>query len=73
MGGTTTYVDVALYEVLSELAEEDNVGAAWAEQLQLPALGAFWRMLGALPQLCEYETSARRLPRYERPGYVYIQ
>ena len=67
-----TYVDLALFCELDELAEEDNVGPDFAERLELPRLGAFYERVARTPRVKRYLASPARMPRYERPGYVYL-
>ena len=64
------YVDLALFYILFELAEDDAV-PDFASRFNLPALGAFLGAMSARPRLDAYVRSARRMPRYLRPGYNY--
>ena len=72
-----TYVDLALFHVLLELAEEDNV-PDFAERFGLPHLGRFLERMESRPHLREYLESPRRMPRYARDKttgeglYVYV-
>ena len=64
------YVDLALFYILFELAEDDAV-PDFASRFCLPALGEFLSAMSARPRLDAYVRSARRMPRYLRPGYNY--
>jgi len=70
VGDAVTYADLALFYILYELAEEDNV-PDFAERFRFPRLGEFLRAMAGRPRLKAYVESPRRMPRYERPGYVY--
>lgn len=70
VGNGLTYVDLAMFVILYELAEEDNV-PDFAARFDLPRLGEFMARLEALPNVARYLRSETRMPRYSRPGYVY--
>lgn len=65
IGPSPTYVDLALFHILWELAEEDRV-PDFATRFGLPQLGAFLERVAARPQIDDYLRSARRMPRYAR-------
>ena len=65
VGGRITYADLALFDILFELAEPDNV-PDFAAAFALPQLGAFLERIEARPKIAEYLRSARRMPRYGR-------
>ena len=76
VGASPTYVDLGLFYILYELAEEDNV-PDFAARFDLPRLGAFLDAMSARPHLAEYLASPRRMPRYERDAsgeslYTYV-
>ena len=78
VGWGLTYVDLALFEALDELAESDNVGPDFAVRFELPQLGAFFERVGSRPHIREYLRSPRRMPRYARDAatgaglYVFV-
>ena len=78
VGEGLTYVDIALFEILDQLSEPDQV-PDFAERFELPQLGAFLERMEKRPQLREYLASDRRMPRYGRDAstgegvYVYIE
>jgi len=72
VGNTITYVDLALFNILFELAEPENV-PDFSTRWNFPALGNFLNRLEQRPGIHSYVRSARRIPRYERPGYVYCE
>lgn len=67
-----SYVDLALLCELLELAEEDHV-PDFSERFDLPNLGKLLEVMKQRPGIDAYLNSPRRMPRYERPGYNYIQ
>jgi hypothetical protein len=71
VGESLTYVDLALFETLFELAEEDLV-PDFATRLNLPRCGEFLTAVAREPPIDRYLKSATRIPRYERPTYAYI-
>ena len=66
-----SYVDLALFVELLELSEDEHV-PDFADVFHLPRLGAFLETTRARPRLDAYLRSPRRMPRYARPGYVYV-
>jgi len=70
-GKTLTYVDLALYETLAELAEPDLI-PHFAQLLNLPRLAEFLQRVDEIPEIQSYVGSDRRIPRYTRPGYIYL-
>ena len=70
VGNGITVIDLAVFEILFELAEPDHV-PDFASRFGFPHLGAFLTRMESRPQLRAYLESARRMPRYIRPGYVY--
>lgn len=70
VGDAVTYVDLALFYVLFELAEPD-VCPDFAARFGWPRLGAFLEAMQRRPRIDDYLRSARRMPRYLRPGYTY--
>ena len=75
-GPSPTYVDLGLFYVLFELAEDDNV-PDFAERFRLPQLGAFLARMQERPQILDYLKSPRRMPRYARDAsgaslYTYV-
>ena len=72
-----SYVDFALFYILFELAEEDNL-PQFHEDFDLPQLGTFLQRIESRPQIKEYLQSPRRMPRYARKQdgtslYTYIE
>lgn len=65
VGCAPTYADLALFHVLWELAEPDNL-PDFASLFGLPQLGEFLVRMEQRPQLNQYVNSARRMPRYQR-------
>ena len=78
VGDELTYVDLALFEILLELAEPDNL-PDFATAFGLPQLGAFLERVRCRPRLRDYLASPRRMPRYGRDSstgegvYVFIE
>ncbi|CAK0803100.1 unnamed protein product, partial [Prorocentrum cordatum] len=68
VGDAPTYVDLALFNDLFELAEEDNV-PDFAARFGLPRLGAFLRAFEARPRIRAYLESPGRVPRYSRASH----
>lgn len=66
-----SYVDLALFVELLELSEDDHV-PDFADVFHLPRLGALLETMRARPRIDAYLKSPRRMPRYARPGYVYV-
>jgi glutathione S-transferase len=64
-------VDLALFVELLEFSEDEHV-PDFADVFHLPRLGAFLETTRARPRLDAYLRSPRRMPRYARPGYVYV-
>jgi glutathione S-transferase len=62
-----TYVDLGLFYILFELAEEGNV-PDFAEKFFLPHCGAFLSLIQERPQINAYLRSPTRMPRYARDG-----
>ena len=78
VGDALTYVDLAVFEALLDLAELDAV-PDFAEALGLPHLKRLLTHVAALPRIAGYLASPSRLPRYERrdrevggASYVYV-
>jgi len=69
-GKSPTYVDLGLFNILFELAEEDHV-PDFAERFGFPNLGQFLNKMEQRPNLQQYMQSNSRMPRYVRPGYIY--
>ena len=73
VGDKLSLCDVALFETTYELFREESTDFDIAERFNLKYLERF---LVHIEQnetsLGEYMKSERRVPRYERPGYVYI-
>ena len=73
VGDKLSLCDVALFETTHELFREESTDFDIAERFNLKYLERF---LVHIEQnetsLGEYMKSERRVPRYERPGYVYI-
>ena len=65
VGNDITYVDFALFYILFELVEEDNV-PDFSEYFNLPNLAAFLRRIESRPRVQNYLKSQRRMPRYAR-------
>jgi len=72
VGNSLTYVDLALFIILFELAEDDMV-PDFATRFAYPHLGRFLAAIESRPNIAAYLESKRRMPRYTRPGYVYCQ
>lgn len=68
--GSPSYVDLAVFCELFELAEPGNV-PDFAMRFALPRLGDFLGTMSERPRIAAYIQSPRRMPRYERPGYTY--
>ena len=72
-----TYVDLGLFYILFELAEEDNV-PDFAEKFNFPQLGAFLESMQNRPRIKDYIVSPGRMPRYRRDAdgtslYTYVE
>lgn len=61
-----TYVDLALFVNLFDLAELDRV-PDFATRFNFPRLGEFLKSMESRPQLNAYLKSPGRIPRYSRP------
>eukprot|EP00548_Thalassiothrix_antarctica_P006854 CAMPEP_0194143212 /NCGR_PEP_ID=MMETSP0152-20130528/12404_1 /TAXON_ID=1049557 /ORGANISM="Thalassiothrix antarctica, Strain L6-D1" /LENGTH=286 /DNA_ID=CAMNT_0038842513 /DNA_START=113 /DNA_END=970 /DNA_ORIENTATION=- len=77
VSGGLTYVDLGLFYILFELAEEDNV-PDFVEKFHFPKLGAFLESMQNRPNIKNYIVSPGRMPRYERATdgtslYTYIE
>ena len=77
VAGGLTYVDLGLFYILFELAEEDNV-PEFVEKFQFPKLGAFLQSMQQRPRIQEYLASSTRMPRYARAAdgtslYTYVE
>jgi glutathione S-transferase len=77
ISGDLTYVDLGLFYILFELAEEDNV-PDFAEKFHLPRLGAFLESMQNRPNIKKFIVSPGRMPRYERAAdgtslYTYVE
>ena len=75
--GGLTYVDLGLFYILFELAEEDNV-PNFAEKFGFPKLGAFLDSMQNRPRIKDYIESPGRMPRYQRDTdgtslYTYVE
>ena len=71
-----TYVDLGLFYILFELAEEDNV-PDFADAFGFPRLGAFLDAMQQREQIRDYLESPARMPRYQRASdgaslYTYL-
>ena len=71
VGDSITYVDLALFNTLFELAEADCV-PDFATRFKLPRLGAFLAAIESRPRIKAYLTSPRRMPRFTPPHYVFV-
>lgn len=71
IGDAMTFVDLALFETLFELAEPEHV-PDFAERLELPRCGEFLERVSRVDSIAAYIASPTRVPRYERPSYAYI-
>ena len=77
VGNDLTYIDFALFYILFELAEEDNV-PQWSAHFGLPNLGLYLQRMEQRPRIQNYFKSPRRMPRYARDSggsstYNYIE
>jgi len=66
VGSGPTYIDLALFNDLFELAEDDNV-PDFATRFNLPRLGSFLSAFENRPSIKAYLQSPGRIPRYSRP------
>ena len=71
VGDSMTFVDLALFETLFELAEPEHA-PDFAETLELPRCGEFLKRVSRMDSIAAYVASPTRVPRYERPSYAYI-
>ena len=71
VGNSMTYVDLALFDTLSDLAELDNV-PDFGSKFDLPNCQSFLEKISSIPSVSKYLESPSRVPRYERPSYTYI-
>mmetsp|Transcript_16364 Transcript_16364/g.27435 ORF Transcript_16364/g.27435 Transcript_16364/m.27435 type:complete len:338 (-) Transcript_16364:354-1367(-) len=76
VGRSLTYVDLGLFYILFELAEEDNI-PDFATRFNLPQLGSFLQHMQERPRIKDYLQSPRRMPRYARDNsgmslYTYV-
>ena len=73
VGDALSLCDIALFETAYELFREESADFDIGERFNLKYLERFLAHIEDLhPTLREYMKSARRVPRYKRPGYVYI-
>ena len=77
VSGGLSYVDLGLFYILFELAEEDNV-PDFAEKFNFPNLGHFLQSMQNRPNIEKYIASPGRMPRYERASdgtslYTYVE
>ena len=73
VGDALSLCDIALFETAYELFREESADFDIAERFNLKYLERFLAHIeDEHPTLREYMKSARRVPRYKRPGYVYI-
>ena len=77
MSSSPSYVDFALFYILFELAEDDNL-PHFDQDFGLPNLRSFLQRIEDRPQIKEYLQSPRRMPRYARKEdgtslYTYIE
>ena len=77
VGDSPTYIDMGLFYILFELAEDDNV-PDFAKRFELPQLGAFLERIEQRPHILDYLESPRRMPRYQRDSsgaslYTYVE
>ena len=71
VGDSMTFVDLALFETLFELAEPEHA-PDFAETLELPRCGEFLKRVSRMDSIAAYVASPTPVPRYERPSYAYI-
>lgn len=72
-----TYVDLGLFYILFELAEDDNV-PDFVDKFHLPKLGEFLKSMQDRPRIKRYIVSPGRMPRYKRASdgkslYTYFE
>ena len=73
VGDALSLCDITLFETAYELFREESADFDIAERFNLKYLERFLAHIeDEHPTLREYMKSARRVPRYKRPGYVYI-
>jgi len=73
VGDALSLCDIALFETVYELFREESADFDIAERFNLKYLERFLEHVEeSHARLSEYMKSKRRVPRYERPGYVYI-
>lgn len=73
VGDALSLCDIALFETAYELFREESADFDIGERFNLKYLERFLAHIeDEHPTLREYMKSARRVPRYKRPGYVYI-
>jgi glutathione S-transferase len=75
VGSNLTYVDLALWQKLHEVGQEDGLGPGWADRLGVPHLGRFVSNIYHNNQcLSSFVGSGRRMPRIRRvdKDYVYL-
>jgi len=75
VGANLTYVDLALWQKLHEVGQEDLLGPGWADRLSVPHLGRFVSNVYHNNQcVSSFVGSGRRMPRIKRveKDYVYL-
>jgi len=75
VGSNLTYVDLALWQKLHEVGQEDRLGAGWADRLGMPHLGRFVSNVYHQNQCVSgFVSSGRRMPRIKKveKDYVYL-
>jgi glutathione S-transferase len=70
VGSGLTFVDLALFNALFDLAEDDNV-PDFATRFGFSRLGAFLQDMESRPRIKAYLTSPRRMPRIGE-GYKFV-
>jgi glutathione S-transferase len=74
VGDALSYADLALWQQLFELSEEDNM-PLWPTTLPFPALARFKTNIDTMPRIQRYLKSERLMPRnaFKNNKYVFIQ
>lgn len=75
VGANLTYVDLALWQKLTDLGQPRNLGPGWADKLGFPLLAKHVLRINAIPELASFVYSGRRMPKIERRDgdYHYVK
>jgi len=66
VGDAITYVDLALWQKLTDLGQPSNLGPGWADKLGFPLLANHVLRINSIPELASFVFSGRRMPKITR-------